>query len=58
MTNYIGHQGEIYSAKFSRDGEYLASAGYDRLIYFWDVFDENCKNLGVMKGHKNAILEL
>lgn len=57
-----GHLGEIYTVKFSPDGEYLASAGHDRLIYFWEVFPrtegEPTKNLGVLKGHKNAILEL
>jgi WD40 repeat protein len=40
------------------DGDYLASAGYDRLIYLWDVFDPQAKNVGVMKGHKNAILDI
>jgi len=60
-----GHLSEIYSMKFSTDGQYLASAGFDRLIYFWDVFpssgsevSEPCKNIGVLKGHKNAIIDL
>jgi len=56
-----GHLSEIYSLKFSPDGQYLASAGNDRLIYFWEVFPPNdtpTKNIGVLKGHKNAILEL
>jgi Prp8 binding protein len=58
-----GHLGEIYTMKFSSDGQYLASAGHDRLIFFWDVFPREpesspCKNIGVLKGHKNAILEL
>ena len=64
-----GHQGEIYSIKFSPCGEYLASAGHDRQIYFWDVFPDNAaapgenalpRNIGVLKtgGHKNGILEL
>jgi Prp8 binding protein len=35
-----GHQGEIYTMKYSSDGQYLASAGFDRMIYFWDVFPQ------------------
>ena len=27
-----GHEGEIYTAKFSPDGQYVASAGFDRII--------------------------
>ena len=59
-TRLVGHKGEIYTLQFSPDGEYLASAGHDRLIYFWEVFpsDETPKNVGVLKGHKNAILDL
>jgi len=55
-----GHQSEIYTLKFSPDGDYLASAGNDRQIFFWDVSStENPPtNVGVLKGHKNAILEL
>ena len=54
-----GHQSEIYTLKFSPDGDYLASAGNDRQIFFWDVSaGEAPRNVGVLKGHKNAILEL
>ena len=35
----------------------MASTGYDRLIHIWDVFDPACKNLGFLKGHKNAVLD-
>jgi Prp8 binding protein len=28
------------------------------MIYLWDVFDPACRNFGVLKGHKNAILHL
>ena len=53
-----GHQGDIFSTKFSHCGNFLASAGHDRLILIWDVFDPKVKNLGYCKGHKNAILDL
>lgn len=53
-----GHQGDVYCTKFSRCGNYIASAGRDRNLLVWDVFDEKCRNLGVCKGHKNAILDL
>ena len=54
----LGHQGEVYAAKFSKCGNYLASGGFDREILLWDVFDENAKNLCAFKGHKNTILDL
>lgn len=44
--------------KFSKCGNYLASAGRDRLVLVWDIFDPQCRNLGVCKGHKNAIIDL
>ena len=34
-----GHEGEVNCIKFSRCGEYLASAGHDRVALVWDVFD-------------------
>ncbi|RAL52375.1 hypothetical protein DM860_007232 [Cuscuta australis] len=32
-----GHQGSIWSIKFSSDAHYLASAGEDRVIHVWEV---------------------
>ena len=53
-----GHEGEIYSSKFHPDGEFLASAGFDRQIFFWKVYGE-CENFHVMSPtHSGAIVDL
>ena len=53
-----GHEGEIYSAKFHPEGEFLASAGFDRQIFFWKVYGE-CENFHVMSPtHSGAIVDL
>ncbi|KAI8904641.1 WD40-repeat-containing domain protein [Powellomyces hirtus] len=52
-----GHQGEVYSCKFSPDGRRLASGGFDRMIYLWNAFGE-CTNYMAMKGHAGPVLEV
>jgi len=52
-----GHQAELHAVKFSPDGQSLASVGTDKQILLWEVFGD-CNNYDVLKGHKNAILEL
>lgn len=52
-----GHQGEIYAAKFHPEGKHLASAGFDRQIFLWEVYG-SCDNVCVLKGHSGAITEL
>ena len=34
-----GHTGEVYASKFSPCGDFVVSAGADRLLLIWDVFD-------------------
>ncbi|XP_065222784.1 U5 small nuclear ribonucleoprotein 40 kDa protein [Planococcus citri] len=52
-----GHPGEIYSVKFHPEGKHLASAGYDRQIFMWNVYGE-CENIGTLSGHTGAVMEL
>ncbi|XP_071955221.1 U5 small nuclear ribonucleoprotein 40 kDa protein-like isoform X1 [Antedon mediterranea] len=52
-----GHEGEVYSGKFHPDGQSMATAGFDRLIYMWNVYGE-CDNYSVLKGHQGAIMDL
>ncbi|XP_055327643.1 U5 small nuclear ribonucleoprotein 40 kDa protein-like [Paramacrobiotus metropolitanus] len=52
-----GHGGEIFTAKFHPDGSALASAGFDRQIYLWNVHGE-CENYAVLPAHSGAIMDL
>jgi Prp8 binding protein len=52
-----GHQAEVYSCKFDPSGKSLASAGFDKRIFLWQVHGESI-NYHVFEGHKNAILEI
>jgi Prp8 binding protein len=53
-----GHQGEIFTGKFSNEGFLYASGGFDRSIMLWEVFEEKCRNIATLQGHSNAILDL
>jgi Prp8 binding protein len=52
-----GHDGAIYTCKFSPDGQNIASGSHDRLIFLWSTYGE-CNNWGVLKGHSGAVLDL
>jgi len=52
-----GHQAEVYTLKFSPDGQSLASGSFDKQIFLWQVYGES-KNYLVLRGHKNSVLEL
>ncbi|KAG6478680.1 WD repeat-containing protein 44-like [Zingiber officinale] len=43
------HNGSIWSIKFSLDGRYLASAGEDRVIHVWEVFEISAKDGFLLK---------
>merc|ERR1712168_231621 len=52
-----GHESEIFCCKFNPEGDIIASAGNDRVIFLWSTFGE-CDNLHTMRGHSGAITEL
>lgn len=54
-----GHQAEVYSGKFSHNGEYYATTGNDKAILIWETFDKKCKNVSsILHAHSSPILEL
>jgi len=52
-----GHEAAVNSISFSPDGKYLASSSADKTILLWEVFGD-CKNYGILRGHKNQVLEV
>merc|ERR1719414_469783 len=52
-----GHSGEVYCAKFHPQGNLLASAGFERQVFLWNVYGD-CDNINVMTGHTGAIVQL
>lgn len=52
-----GHQGEVFSCKFSPNGLNIASSSFDRMIYLWNTYGD-CSNYRTLKGHTGAVLEV
>ncbi|CAK5086151.1 unnamed protein product [Meloidogyne enterolobii] len=52
-----GHEGEIFGARFSHDGNILASVGFDMKIFLWSARGE-CENFSTITGHKGAIMDV
>lgn len=53
-----GHEGELFTCKFSSDGDLFASAGHDKRVFLWRTFHPECENFATLVGHKSAVLEL
>jgi Prp8 binding protein len=53
-----GHNGAVYTIKFSPDGTVLASGSHDKSIFLWRICSTDCENFMVLDGHKNAVLEV
>ncbi|CAG0880587.1 unnamed protein product [Darwinula stevensoni] len=52
-----GHEADVFCGKFHPEGQFLVTAGYDRQLFFWNVYGE-CNNFAVLPGHSGAILEV
>lgn len=52
-----GHEGEVFTCKFSPQGDIIASAGYDRRVLLWNVYGE-CENWACLTGHGGSIMDL
>lgn len=48
---------QVLSFRFSPDGKHCASGSHDKDIFLWEVYGD-CVNYGVLKGHKQAVLEV
>ena len=53
------HKTEIYSGKFSTDGELYATGGGDGEVFIWSTFDPQCKCISHLQtAHAGMILNL
>ncbi|SGZ53718.1 CIC11C00000003124 [Sungouiella intermedia] len=56
-----GHEGPVYTAQFSPQGQTIASGGHDKSILLWHlptVANEAKPNYGILTGHKSAVTSL
>lgn len=58
---FSGHEGPVYTARFSPKGQTIASGGHDKLLLLWHLpteAHEETPNYGVLTGHKSAVTSL
>lgn len=52
-----GQMSVTYTTRFNPDGNMIAFGSNDKEIFLWNVH-KDCKNFMVLRGHKNAALDL
>lgn len=58
VVKLTGHKGPAHSCRFSPDGKLLATAGFDRNLFLWDIFSDNCENICSKQIHSHSIQQL
>ena len=53
---YDHHSGEVPTAVYSLDGQWIASGGMDRTVRLWRAADR--LDLAVLHGHTGAVLKV
>jgi WD40 repeat protein len=56
VVELIGHEGQVTSARFSSDGQRVATASDDGTARLWDV--ASGKQLAVLQGHEGRVLSV
>ncbi len=56
VSTLQGHEGNVWSAEFSPDGQYLATGGQDRTVRVWDWQHGRC--LFKLHGHTGTVHEV
>jgi Prp8 binding protein len=57
ILELTGHTGEIFTTRFSPNGQSIASGSMDRTIALWHTYGTS-DNYGTLTGHKGAVLDL
>ncbi|KAL4450170.1 hypothetical protein ABPG77_010839 [Micractinium sp. CCAP 211/92] len=52
-----GHGDAVFTMRFNPEGDVIASGSHDKHIFLWRTYGD-CENYMMLKGHKNAVLEV
>ncbi|CAM6106108.1 unnamed protein product [Calypogeia fissa] len=53
LMTLLGHEGDVYSAKYHQSSNYVVTGGYDKTVRLWDVRTGSL--LRTFSGHKSSV---